>query len=109
MESLTRAEKIAILDKKLLDAKAGKDIAFTYEENKKLYGRLNTAVNGPGEGPARAREALDEIQNLPKGKEKAKRALLNAWPGSYFSLTNIVLPSCVIMSRFYTHTHMFLT
>ena len=92
MESLTKAEKIALLDKKLMEAKEGKDIAFTYEETKKLYGRLHSAVNGDGEGPQKAKEKLQEIACLPTGKEKAKRALLNAWPGPYFHMKAQWLP-----------------
>ena len=79
MEALTKAEKIALLDAKLLDAKAGKPVEFTYEETKKLYGRMHSAVQQVGEGPEKAKERLDEIALLPKGKEKAKRAVLNAW------------------------------
>jgi len=79
VEALTKAEKIALLDAKLLEAKAGKPVEFTYEETKKLYGRMHSAVQQVGDGPTKAREKLEEIALLPQGKEKAKRAVLNAW------------------------------
>lgn len=84
VEAMTKAEKIALLDRKLVAAKEGNPVEFSYEERKKLYGRMYSAVNQGGDAASQAREKLDEIALLPKGKEKAKRALLNAWPEPYF-------------------------
>lgn len=80
MNELSRSETIALLDQKLVQARAGEDVTFSAEETRKLYGRLHSAVAGGSEGAVSAKAKLAEIEQLPRGKEKLKRGLLHAWP-----------------------------
>jgi hypothetical protein len=77
--AVSKAEKIKILDAKLKQAMSGDEVDFTVEETRKLYGRMHTAVNKDAPAATKAREAIEEIEDMKKGKDAAKKGVLRAW------------------------------
>ena len=77
--TMTKAEKIALLNDKVERDRRGEPVEYTYDDTRCLYGRFQTALRAPQEGSSKAREELAKIEQEGKGKEAKKRAMLRAW------------------------------
>ena len=82
LEQLSKNDKIKSLDEKLAAARRGEEVEFTADETRKLYGRVHTALKGTTESSTKAAEVMEEAQSMTKGKDAAKKAILNAWCGT---------------------------
>ena len=77
--SMTKSEKVALLNAKVEKDRAGEPQTYTYDETRCLYGRFQTALKGSTEGSMKAQGEMEKINQEGRGKEAKKRTLLRAW------------------------------
>ena len=75
--ALAKLEKMQLLDEKMVEFKNsnGNINRFNYDDHKKLYGRLRSALSSERE----AFQLMESVERSGRGKDAKKKALLYAW------------------------------